>query len=145
MTALAPSSYRSSLGRILGTPEVNQMLARYYAQVREAFVAALQRAVPHLAPHEVVWRYYWMGGSLMVALAVPPGMIEASDLAAAVEPMLCGRMPANLIAFLVQGIRAPSGVGTDLPGGAAAGQPERQARGVGNTLVDFAQGGDVIP
>src|SRR5208283_3559077 len=60
-----------SLGRVLAMPEVNQMLVRYYARVREAFVAALQDAVPHLAPHEVVWRYYWMGGSVMVALAVP--------------------------------------------------------------------------
>ena len=120
------------------------MLARYYAQVSEAFVAALQRAVPHLAPHEVVWRYYWMGGSVMVALAVPPGMIEASDLAAAaVEPTPRGTVPANLIAFLVQGIRAPSGVGPDLPESAAAGRPERQGRGVGNPVVDFVQREDV--
>jgi AcrR family transcriptional regulator len=135
-----------SLGRVLAAPEVNEMLGRYYARVREAFVAALRRAVSHLAPHEVVWRYYWMGGSVMVALAVPPGMIEASDLAAAaVEPTPRGAMPANLIAFLVQGIRAPSGVGTDLPESAAAGRPEPQGRGIGNTLVDFAQGGDAVP
>ena len=68
---------QSSLGRVLAMPEVNRMLVRYYARVREAFVAAIQRAVPHLAPHEVVWRYYWIGGSVMVALAVPPGTIEA--------------------------------------------------------------------
>ena len=58
------------------------MPGRYYARVREAFVAAIQRVVPHLAPHEVVWRYYWIGGSVMVALAVPPGTIEAVDAAA---------------------------------------------------------------
>jgi AcrR family transcriptional regulator len=134
-----------SLGRVLATPEVNQMLARYYARVREAFVAALQHAVPHLAPHEVVWRYYWMGGSVMVALAVPPGMIEAPDLAAAVvEPTPRGTMPANLIAFLVQGIRAASSVGTDLPDSAATtARPGGQGRGVGIAHVDFARGGDV--
>jgi AcrR family transcriptional regulator len=86
-----------SLGRVLALPEVNELLVRYYAQVREAFVEALQRAVPYLAPHEVVWRYYWMGGSVMVALAVPPGMVEG----AAVD-----MMPADLVAFLAQGIRA---------------------------------------
>ena len=97
-----------SLGRVLAMPEVNQMLARYYAQIREAFVSALQDAVPHLAPHEVVWRYYWMGGSLMVALAVPSDAAEA--LNGAVVPAGHGShdtMPSHLIAFLVQGISAP--------------------------------------
>ena len=100
-----------SLGRVLAMPEVNRMLVRYYARVREAFVAAIQRAVPHLAPHEVVWRYYWIGGSVMVALAVPPGTIEAVDAAAdsAAETATHGTMPANLIAFLVQGIQVDAG------------------------------------
>jgi AcrR family transcriptional regulator len=92
-----------SLGRVLALPEVNEMLVRYYARVREAFVDALQRAVPSLAPHEVVWRYYWMGGSVMVALAVPPGMVDgAADRT----------MAAGLIAFLVQGIRASGSAAT---------------------------------
>jgi hypothetical protein len=98
-----------SLGRVLAMPEVNQMLVRYYARVREAFVAALRRAVPQLAPHEVVWRYYWMGGSIMVALAVPPGMVEAPA-----DPVPRDTMPASLIAFLAQGIRATGG-GADQP------------------------------
>ncbi len=98
-----------SLGRVLALPEVNQMLVRYYARVREAFVAALQRTVPHLAPHEVVWRYYWMGGSVMVALAVPPGMVEAPDPTGdAAGRVQHDAMPAELISFLVQGIRASS-------------------------------------
>lgn len=96
-----------SLGRVLAMPEVNQMLTRYYARVRTAFVAALQQAVPHLAPHEVVWRYYWMGGSLMVALAVPSDAFDASESKArSVAPTQNGTMPASLIAFLVQGIRS---------------------------------------
>jgi AcrR family transcriptional regulator len=98
-----------SLGRVLALPEVNQMLVRYYASVREAFVEAVQRAVPYLAPQEVVWRYYWMGGSVMVALAVPPGMVEAPDCD--VGSTLHSTMPADLIAFLVQGIRASVGTG----------------------------------
>ena len=96
-----------SLGRVLGIPEVNEMLVRYYARVREAFVAALQDAVPHLAPHEVVWRYYWMGGSLMVALAVPSGMVDPSGTAT--EESSYDSMQANLVGFLVQGISAPGG------------------------------------
>ncbi len=83
----------------------------------------------------------------MVALTVPPGMIEASDLAAATaEQTPRGTMPANLIVFLVQGIRAAGGVGMDfLKRTAAAARPGRQGRSVGNALVDFAQGGDVGP
>ncbi len=101
-----------SLGRVLAIPEVNEMLVRYYAPVREAFVAALLDAVPHLAPHEVVSRYYWMGGSLMVALAVPAEMLDPSGGASAGgEHASYETMPGNLIAFLVHGISAP-GAGT---------------------------------
>jgi AcrR family transcriptional regulator len=118
-----------SLGRVLAMPEINEMLVRYYARVREAFVAALQRAAPHLAPHEVVWRYYWMGGSVMVALAVPPGMVDAAG------PGRHGQMPANLIAFLVQGIAAD-------PHDAAppSARPGGRSRG---TRLDVAQREDV--
>ncbi|HEY4043578.1 MAG TPA: TetR/AcrR family transcriptional regulator [Rhodopila sp.] len=97
-----------SLGRVLAIPEVDQMLARYYARVREAFVASLRLAVPHLTAHEAAWRYYWMGGSLMVALAVPLGMIEGCDTAGGrATTTSFDDVPANLIAFLVHGIRAP--------------------------------------
>ena len=87
-----------SLGRVLAMPQVDTMLVRYYDQVRKQFVAALQQAAPHLAPHEVVWRYYWMGGSLMVSLAVPPGMVGPKARPGAVAP--------ELIAFMVQGFAA---------------------------------------
>jgi AcrR family transcriptional regulator len=97
-----------SLGRVLAMPEVNDMLVRYYARVREAFVAALQQALPDLAPHEVVWRYYWMGGSLMVTLAVPSGMVEApGGSGEPTVPDQRGTMAANLTAFLVHGICEP--------------------------------------
>jgi AcrR family transcriptional regulator len=96
-----------SLGRVLAMPAVDTKLVRYYAGVREAFVDALQKAVPHLAPNEVAWRYYWMGGSLMVALAVPSGMIEGPEDRDSRNPSLpSGTMQDNLIAFLVDGIRA---------------------------------------
>lgn len=130
-----------SLGRVLAIPEVNEMLVRYYARVREAFVAALRDAVPHLAPHEVVWRYYWMGGSLMVALAVPSGMIDPSGAAAdmATEQAPYGTMPAGLIAFLVHGIAAPGGAGQTLPP-AVQGSGDRSPRNTGDVrpTVDVA-------
>jgi AcrR family transcriptional regulator len=109
-----------SLGRVLALPEVNQMLVRYYASVREAFVTALQRAVPYLAPHEVIWRYYWMGGSVMVALAVPPGMVEApGGIDGSAGQAVHEEMPGELIAFLVQGIQATSADAARLSGGSA--------------------------
>jgi AcrR family transcriptional regulator len=105
-----------SLGRVLALPEVNQMLVRYYARVREAFVAALQRTVPDLAPHEIVWRYYWMGGSVMVALAVPPGMVTAPcGNAQSATQSMHETMPDDLIAFLVAGIRASAGGAAAVP------------------------------
>ena len=94
-----------SLGRVLAMPEINEMLVRYYAQVREAFVAALAMALPQLSRQAVIWRYYWMGGSLMVALAVPPDTVET-----AADPSSHHAMPANLITFLADGFRAGGGV-----------------------------------
>jgi AcrR family transcriptional regulator len=130
-----------SLGRVLAMPEVNQMLARYYARVREAFVAALQDAVPHLAPHEVVWRYYWMGGSLMVALAVPSGIVEASDGAVVSAGLASyGTVSANLIAFLIQGISATSGAPEAIPDrGVAVDDRDRRTRGNVEMLFDLAR------
>ena len=99
-----------SLGRVLALPEVNHMLVRFYARVRDAFVAALQRAVPYLETHQVVWRYYWMGGSVMVALAVPPGMVQAmGGGGGSAGRRVHDAMPAELIAFLARGIRASLG------------------------------------
>ena len=73
------------------------------------FVAALQRAAPHLTPQEVVWRYYWIGGSLMVSLAVPPGMVEPLSNGKARTNSGSDDLARGLIAFLVQGFgRAPS-------------------------------------
>ncbi len=119
-----------SLGRVLAMPEVDRMLVRYYARVREAFVTALQQSVPHLAPREVIWRYYWMGGSVMVALAVPAGMVEASDDAA--DQAASGSfedVPSNLIAFLAQGIRAPGHIAAASAGAGTIGVRDRQTRG----------------
>lgn len=100
-----------SLGRVLAMPGVSEMLVRYYDRVREEFVAALHKAAPYLAPHEVVWRYYWMGGSVMVSLAVPPGMAEASPGGAISlrARKARGAMAEELIAFLVQGFREAAG------------------------------------
>lgn len=102
-----------SLGRVLAIPEVNQMLARYYTRVREAFVAALHVALPHLTQQEVVWRYYWMGGSLMVALAVPSDAVDADDEPGSAQSSSSERtidnatLSANFISFLINGLSAP--------------------------------------
>lgn len=93
-----------SLGRVLAMPEVDTMLVRYYDRVRTEFVAALQRAAPHLAAHEVVWRYYWMGGSVMVSLAVPPGMVGSAEAAGRARTHgASSGIAGELVAFLVQG------------------------------------------
>ena len=90
-----------SLGWILAKPEVNRMLLRYYDRVRKEFVAALRHAAPQMSEQDVVWRYYWMGGSVMVSLAVPPGMVELAEHAD-VQPGYKS-IASELIAFLVQG------------------------------------------
>lgn len=96
-----------SLGRILAMPEANQMLVRHYDRLRKEYVAALQQALPELAAGEVVCRYYWMGGSVMCALAVPFGMVErAPDEGDPTGPGLREAMADSLIGFLVAGFRS---------------------------------------
>ena len=127
-----------SLGRVLAIPEVNQMLARYYARVREAFVAVLEAALPHLTRQEVVWRYYWMGGSLMVALAVPPGGVGPSDGEGGPSrhSSYIMTLSRNLVEFLVQGMSAAGSVADATTGNPVAGRHRgRQARADVEMLV----------
>ncbi len=93
-----------SLGRVLAMPAVDRLLVRYYDNVRKAFVAALGRAAPHLAEHEIVRRYYWMGGSVLVSLAVPPGMVEGSERLTSLDARRArDALAGELVTFLVQG------------------------------------------
>ena len=97
-----------SLGRVLAMPGVDRLLVRYYDSIRKAFVAALAKAAPHLAEHEIIWRYYWMGGSVLVSLAVPPGMVETSETLTSLRARRArARMAGELVAFLVRGFAAP--------------------------------------
>lgn len=128
-----------SLGRVLAIPEVNQMLVRYYARVREAFVATLEAALPHLTRQEVVWRYYWMGGSLMVALAVPPVVIGTSDGedGPSRHSSYNTTLSRNLVEFLVQGMSAAGSIADATTGHSVAGRHRgRQTRGDVEMLRD---------
>lgn len=98
-----------SLGRILALPSINQLLVRYYDRVRKSFVAALQQAAPHLAPHKVVWRYYWMGGSCMVSLAVPPGMVKDADDTVSLQARRARHHVGRVGRLHVAGFRAATG------------------------------------
>ena len=131
-----------SLGRVLAIPEVNQMLVRYYARVREAFVAALEAALPHLTRQEVAWRYYWMGGSLMVALAVPPGVVGTSrgEGGPSRTSSFDKTLAPNLVAFLVQGMSAAGSVADATTGNSMEGRHSgRQRRGDVEVLRDRAR------
>ncbi len=99
-----------SLGRVLAMPAVDDLLVRYYDSLRKAFVTALAEAAPHLAEHEVVWRYYWMGGSVLVSLAVPPEMVEVTDMAVSLRARRArARIGEELVAFLVKGFGGAGG------------------------------------
>ncbi len=96
-----------SLGRVLAMPGVDRLLVRYYDSIRKAFVTALAAAAPHLSEHDIVWRYYWMGGSVLVSLAVPAGMVEAADDPVSLTARRArARVADELIAFLVRGFAA---------------------------------------
>jgi AcrR family transcriptional regulator len=95
-----------SLGRILAMPEANKMLVRYYDRLRAEYVAAMKLALPDLEDEEVIWRYYWMGGCLMCALAVPLGMVSPRDAASVNAPGLGLSMADSLVGFLVKGFHS---------------------------------------
>lgn len=105
-------------GRMFSEPgEHWQGVAELFAEVKQRFLAAFRRGLPHLDEREVLWRMHFLLGAMCHTLAAGPlltffsaGACDGEDLTAAVE---------QLVPFLAAGLRAPAVGAAAAVGGSA--------------------------
>ena len=96
------------LGRTYTEPSksIRTLIGQMYAPTMERYKAALERALPHMPPEELVWRMHFMFGTLSYTLAAT----DTVQLIAGCKPE--DRHDARLLedrltAFLLAGLAAP--------------------------------------
>src|SRR4051812_13142182 len=96
------------LGRTYTEPAkpIRALIGQLYAPTMERYKAALERALPHMAREELVWRMHFMFGTLAYTLAAT----DTVQLIAGCKPE--DRYDARLLeerltAFLAAGLNAP--------------------------------------
>lgn len=99
---------RRLVGRVVSEPSewLQEMIITQYRDVREAFVTAFRRALPHLPLKDLYWRLELVWGGLATVLCNPcriqrasGGLCDGRDTETAL---------AEMIAFYAAGMRAPA-------------------------------------
>lgn len=95
------------IGRIVAEPDprIQNLIRSQYADVREAFLSALQQALPHLPRAVLYWRYMFMWGALAFILANPSRLEQETD--GLCDPQNAEAVLSQMVAFFVAGLRAP--------------------------------------
>ena len=96
------------LGRTYTEPAkpIRILIGQLYAPTMERYKAALERALPHMPREELVWRMYFMFGTLAYTLAAT----DTVQLIAGCKPedrYDARLLEARLTAFLAAGLLAP--------------------------------------
>lgn len=96
------------LGHTISLPsgKARDAFLEQFSEVVRRFTIALGRALPDLTPQEVVWRFFFMVGTLVQTLAMAEDMPRISH-------GLCGETDAAttqrwLVPFIAAGLRAPA-------------------------------------
>jgi AcrR family transcriptional regulator len=101
------------IGRILSNPElfVERVFHKHLAPVSQRFVEALSKALPELAPSEILWRLHFSVGVMTHTMLwgsilpkITNGVCDISDREALVE---------RAVHFVAAGFRAPATKGSD--------------------------------
>jgi len=90
------------MGRMHAEGMLPSILNTHFQQVIARFVAAMQKALPELPEHELLWRIHFMTGAMAHTMCGPPDYTRVSS-----EPSPFHSRIARLIAFLSGGFRAP--------------------------------------
>jgi AcrR family transcriptional regulator len=96
------------MGRLLAEPEFffERIAKEQFGQVRDRFVAAVERALPGLPREEVMWRLMFGIGALVHTMRSAPWMQSMSDgicVDADVDMVI-----ARLVRYVSAGLRAPA-------------------------------------
>jgi AcrR family transcriptional regulator len=95
------------LGRCWTSPddEMRSLLLRLFGSVLDRFVAAFSRALPHLPPHEVLWRIFFMVGLMAHTMTVGRHLAVISR--GACDPSRTDETVARIVQAVAAAMRAP--------------------------------------
>ncbi len=101
------------MGRMYTEPggDLGELMARQFEEIIRRFSATLARALPDLDPGELFWRFHFMVGAMVHAIADPAKVDRLSG--GLCDPNDIEGIGAQLVAFVSSGLKAPlsSGIG----------------------------------
>ncbi len=103
---------RQTVARLVGrivtepNPRTQEFLRSQHAEVRTAFLRALQASLPQLPPADVRWRFEFVSGALALILCNPRKL--ETETRGACNPVDTEKVLAEMIRFFSPGFRAPS-------------------------------------
>lgn len=111
---LASSATRQSravlrlIGRIVNepNPQTQQLLRTQHHKIREAYLAAMRRSVPHLPEADLQWRFEFVWGALAFVLC-NPGKLETMT-GGLCNPADTQTVLKQMIRFFAAGFQAPA-------------------------------------
>ena len=115
----APTAKRHAVTRLIGRivtepdPQTQEILRGQRAEVRAAFLKALQASLPKVSAADLQWRMEFVWGALGFILCNPSTI--AAETQGACNPVDAGKVLAEMIDFFAAGFRAaahPGGVAT---------------------------------
>jgi len=108
--AAAPAAQREAVTRLIGRivtepdPQTQEILRGQRAEVRAAFLRALQAALPGVATAELQWRIEFIWGALAFILCNPRKLEQETE--GACNPFDTDKVAAEMIEFFSAGFRA---------------------------------------
>jgi AcrR family transcriptional regulator len=114
--AIAPAAKRQAIARLVGrivtepNARTQDFLRSQHAEVRAAFLRALQSSLPELPLADLRWRFEFVSGALAIILCNPRKLER--ETRGACNPVDADQVLAEMIRFFSPGFRAPA---TSLP------------------------------
>jgi hypothetical protein len=87
-------------------PRIQELLRDQHKDVREAYLAAIHRSVPHLSKADLWWRFEFIWGAFVFVLSNPSRMEKATG--GLCNPSDTAAVLAQMLAVFTAGFRAPS-------------------------------------
>ena len=96
------------IGRVAGdpNPQIQELLHCKHSDVREAYLAAIHRSVPHLAKADLWWRFEFVWGAFIFILCNPNPLDKITN--GLCNPCDTSAVLAQMVAAFSAGFRAPS-------------------------------------
>ena|SRR5690348_19971 len=109
---IGPAAKRQAIGRLVGrivtepSPRTQDFLRSQHAEVRAAFLKALQVSLPQLPLADLRWRFEFVSGALAIILCNPRKLER--ETRGACNPVDVEQVLAEMIRFFSPGFRTPS-------------------------------------